>query len=284
MSAIGVRHEPLAGIREETRKLGAFVRRDLKIALSYRMAAAVGLVGLASQAIVLSFIGKLVDPTRLPLYGGSHATYLEFVSIGLVFNMVTVLMLNQVATAMRTEQLIGTLESLLVTPTRITTIQTGSAAFELLWVPVRFAVFLAAIAIAFGLDMHLDGVLPAIALLVMYLPFLWGLGLLSAGAILTYRRGTGSVSAGATILSLASGAFFPVALLPHWLAQLAKLNPVAIALEGLRETLIGGAGWAPVGDAAWKLVPMSILGLSAGALAFGLALRRERRLGTLGMY
>jgi ABC-2 type transport system permease protein len=265
-------------------KLPAFIRRDLRVAVSYRMAAAVGVLGTVAQVIVFSFIGKLVDPSKLPIYGGTHASYLEYVSIGIVFNMVVVLLLSQVGTAIRMEQMIGTLESLLVTPTRIGTIQAGSAAFELLAVPVRFALFLAAIGLAFGLDLHADGIVPALVILLAFLPFLWGLGLLSAAGVLTYRRGAGGMAIGGAALGLLSGAFFPIALLPHWLAQLAKLNPLAIALDGLRQTLIGGSGWAPVAADLPKLLPLSALGLAAGMLAFRLALRRERRLGTLGLY
>jgi ABC-2 type transport system permease protein len=268
----------------ELAKVASFMRRDFHIARSYRMAAAVGVFGLAAQAIVFSFISKLVDPSRLPMYGGTRASYLEFVSIGIVFNMVVLLMLGQVATAIRTEQLMGTLESLLVTPTRIGTIQAGSAAFELLWVPIRFGLFLGAIALAFGLDLHRSGILPSIVVLAAFLPFLWGLGLMSAGGILTFRRGVGMMAVGATILGLASGAFFPVALLPHWLAEIARLNPLAIAIEGVRQALIGGMGWSPVASDLARLAPLSIMALAAGVFAFRLALKRERRLGTLGLY
>ncbi len=268
----------------ELNKLPAFVRRDLRIATSYRMAFAMGVFGLAAQMLVFSFIGKLVDPSKLPAYGGTHSSYVEFVSIGIVFNMVVVLMLGQLATAIRTEQMIGTLESLLVTPTRIGTIQAGSAAFELLGVPLRFGLFLTVIGVLFGLDLHVSGALPSLVLLAAFLPFLWGLGLLSAAAILTYRRGAGVTTIAGTTLGLASGAFFPVALLPAWLAGLARFNPLAIAIEGMREALLGGSGWSNVAADVAKLAPLSAIGLAAGVLAFRLALRRERRLGTLGLY
>ena len=79
------------------------------------------LAALAVQPLVFSFISKLVDPSRLPSYGDVHTTYLAFVTIGIGLNMVVVVMLHQVATAMRNEQVLGTLESLLATPTAIMT-------------------------------------------------------------------------------------------------------------------------------------------------------------------
>jgi hypothetical protein len=48
----------------EAPKLAAFVRREFRITLSYRMDAVTGLVGIAGQVFAFSFLGKLVDPAR----------------------------------------------------------------------------------------------------------------------------------------------------------------------------------------------------------------------------
>jgi ABC-2 type transport system permease protein len=268
----------------ELGKLLAFIRRDLKIALSYRMAVFGGLIAACAQALVFSFVGKLVDPSRLPTFGGTHATYLEFVTIGIGLNMIVLLLVHQLATAIRTEQMIGTLESLLVTPTKPMIIQIGSAAFELVYIPLKMGLFVGLISVLFGLHFHSSGIVPSTVLMLGFLPFLWGLGLLSSAAILTFRRGAGVVTTGGTVLGLASGAFFPLALLPHWLALIAAANPLAIAIHGLREALIGGSGWASIGSDLAILLPFSIAAMAAGVLAFRAALARERRNGTLGLY
>ena len=268
----------------EIARLPAFLRRDLRITLSYRMAAIGGLLAIVAQALAFSFIGKLVDPTRLPTFGGARTTYMEFVTIGIALNMVVALMLHQLAMAIRTEQMIGTLESLLVSPTKMITIQAGSAAFELLYVPLRIGLFLALIGVLFGLNFHASGIMPSIVILIGFVPFLWGLGLLSAAAILTFRRGAGALTVGGSALGLVSGAFFPLALLPVWLQTIASVNPLAIAIHGVRASLIGGLGWTSVGGQVLELVPLSAAAVAAGMIAFRLAFKRERRLGTLGLY
>jgi ABC-2 type transport system permease protein len=268
----------------EVAKLSAFVRRDMRIAISYRTATVSGLVGIGAQALVFAFIGRLVDPARMPQFGSTRATYLEFVTIGVALNMIVLLMVHQLATAIRNEQMMGTFESLLVTPTKLITIQAGSAAFELFYIPLRIGLFVALIALFFGLDYHAGGILPSAITLVAFIPFLWGLGLLAAGAIVTFRRGVGAVAIGGTLLGLASGAFFPLVLLPHWLQTLAHENPLAIAIQSLRETLIGGEGWTLVSHDLLELVPLSIAAVIAGMFAFRIALARERRNGTLGLY
>jgi ABC-2 type transport system permease protein len=268
----------------EAPKLAAFVRRDFRIAISYRMGALSGVLGILVQVVAFSFLGKLVDPARMPVFHGTRATYIEFVVIGVCLNTTVLLLLHELSRALRAEQMVGTLESLLVTPTRIGTVQMGSTLFNLLYVPLRIFLFLAVIAIVFGLDLHAAGILPATVLMLEFLPFLWGLGLIAGGAVLTFRRGTGIIGAGVAIVGLGSGAFFPLSVLPGWLAHLAAFNPLAIVLTALREALIGGAGWHALAPQMLELLPLAVASVAAGVFFFRLFLRREQRLGTLGLY
>ena len=268
----------------ELAKLPAFMRRDMRIALSYRLAAIGGLIAVAANVLVLSLMGKLVDPARLPEYGGSRASYMEFVVIGIAVSLIVIALVTQVATAIRNEQLIGTLESLLCTPTKVGTIQAGSAALMVLTIPLRTALYIAVLAVVFGLRFHADGILPGVVVIIAFVPFLWGLGLIAAGVILTVRRGVGALTLAITGLGLGSGALFPLSLLPHWLARIAAENPLAITINALRESLIGGTGWSPIGADLLKLTVPALLALGAGMMAFRFSLARERRKGTLGLY
>jgi ABC-2 type transport system permease protein len=269
---------------DELVKLPAFLRRDLLIAWSYRLAFATEWGGLALQALMFYFVSLMVEPTALPSYGGTQATYMEFVAVGIAMSAFVQLALSRVGTGLRGEQVQGTLESLLMTPTSPTTIQLGTVFYDLLYIPLRTAAFLGATALAFGLHFHLDGLLPALAVLVAFIPFVWGLGVANAGFILTFRRGGGISGFVVTVLTLFSGAFFPLDLLPAWGERVAELNPIAVAIEGMRQPLLGGSGWAGVAHDVVVLLPLSALALAAGALAFRTALRREKRRGSLGLY
>jgi ABC-2 type transport system permease protein len=283
-SAAGAASERLALVVGEARKLPAFMRRDFLVAWSYRMSFVSDLVGLAGQAFVFYFIGLLVDSSKLPRFGGTEVTYLEFAAIGIALGVFIQFALERVAAAMRGEQLMGTLESLLVTPTARGTVQLGSVVFDLVYIPTRTALFLGVIALSFGLHIDPKGILPATVLLLAFIPFVWGLGIASAGAVLTFRRGSGFVGIGAIALALVSGLYFPLDLLPHWIADAARLNPIALASDGMREALLGGAGWTELAPSLIALVPMSACSLAVGVAVFRLALRRERRVGTLGLY
>jgi len=268
----------------EATKVNAFLRRDFLVAWSYRMSFVSNIAGMFVQAITFYFVGRMVNDNVLPTYGGEQVSYMQFAAIGIAFGGFLSLGLGQVATAVRQEQLMGTLESLLMTPTSTATIQVGSVAYQLLFVPVRTGIFLALIAFAFGLQFDADGIAPAALVFLLFVPCIWGLGLLSAAGVMTFKRGGAGVGIGVTLLVLASGAYFPLDLLPEWAQQIAQLNPLAIAIGGVREALLGGSGWHSLSADVLLLVPMGAAALAAGLTAFRRAVRRERARGSIGLY
>jgi ABC-2 type transport system permease protein len=284
MSVLELEAGGVGNLTGELRKLPAFIRRDFLVAWSYRMSFFSDLVNLAGQIVVFYFVGRLVDSSRLPTFNGSSVTYLEFAAVGIALSVFIQFGLDRVSAAMRGEQLMGTLESVLMTPTAPGTIQIGSVAFDLVYIPLRTAVFLGGITLAFGLDFAAGGIVPSLLLLIAFIPFVWGLGVLTAGLLLTFRRGSGFIGLGAVILGLLSGVYFPLDLLPGWLSQIAQANPVALAIQGMRDALLGGARFTEVAPTLGLLLPFSALSLAVGLGAFRLAVRRERRRGTLGLY
>ena len=274
----------LAIVVGEARKLPAFARRDLLVAWSYRFAFFSDAFALVLQAFLFYFVGLLVDESKLPEFGGAPVSYMEFVAIGIALAAFVQVGLGRISSALRREQMIGTLESMLLTPTSTATIQLGSVVYDLIYVPLRTAVFLVAIAIGFGLDFNNAGLVPALLVLLVFVPFVWGLGLVSAAGTLTFRGGSAGVNFGVTIMTLASGAYFPLDLLPGWLEAIADYNPMAIAIQGMREPLLGTVSWPDTVEAVLVLAPLAVVSLALGVFAFRLALRRERRQGTLGLY
>ena len=284
MSAVALPTGRARGVAGELRKLPAFVRRDFLVAWSYRMSFVSDLVSMTGQIIVFYFIGKMINPDVLPTYGGSNVTYLEFAAVGIAVGGFIQFGLDRVSAAMRGEQLMGTLESVLVTPTAPSTVQLGSVAFDLVYIPIRTAVFLTAVTVVFGLNLSAAGLIPALIVLIAFMPFVWGLGVATAALLLTFKRGGGLVGLGFVAVGLLSGVYFPLDLLPGWLTAIAEANPIAHAIEAMRDSLLGQASLASVLPTVALLIPCSVASLALGVGVFRLAVRRERRRGTLGLY
>jgi ABC-2 type transport system permease protein len=275
--------EETPALNAELSKLLAFLRRDFLMAWSYRVAFITDIGSLVVQVIMFNFVGKIVNPDALPSYGGTQSGYMEFVAVGILMSSFVEIGLSRVANSIRQEQLMGTLESVLLTPTAISTIQCGSVVYPLVYLPIRTLIFLGIVGFGFGVQFNPAGILPTFALLILFLPFVWGLGVASAAGMLTFRRGGMGVGFISTLLVLGSGAFFPLSVLPHWVQTVSAANPIARATNGMRDALIAGS---------WQGMPQNMLVIAIGSaivfplglLAFKLALARELRRGTLGIY
>lgn len=283
---IAVEHEVRTGttLRDELAKWPAFFRRDALVAWSYRTAFLTDWGNLVFQAALFYLIGRMVNPATLPVYGGTRASYMEFVAVGIAVSAFMTLALVRVSANLRQEQLMGTLEAVLLTPTSPSTIQFGSVAYDLVYIPIRTGLFLLFAAIGFGLRFNASGIVPAALLLLAFIPFVWGLGILNAATTLTVRRG-GAVAGYLIIaLTIGSGAYFPVTVLPGWLQSLASANPMTTAVNGMREALLGTFSAGALLHALAILALAACVTVALGVAAFRLALAREQRRGTLGQY
>jgi ABC-2 type transport system permease protein len=274
----------MAGLREELAKVPAFFRRDLLVMWSYRLAFFADWIGMFSQVVLFYLIGRLVNPGTLPSFGGRPTSYIEFVTVGIALSSFLQVTLTRLSAAIREEQLTGTLESVLVTPTSAITWQLGSMAYDLAYIPIRTLLFLLLVSGFFGVDLAVDGLVPTAAILLAFIPFAWGLGMISAGAVLTFRRGGGAVGVAVFVLVVTSNSYFPVEVLPSWVEPIVAINPLTITLDGMRAALLGGEGWAAAWPAILTVAPMSAGSMIVGMAGFRWALGRERRQGTLGLY
>lgn len=268
----------------ELRKLAAFVRRDWLVLLSYRTALFTDWLGLLAQVVLFGFISQIVDVSAMPQYGGRQPSYLEFATIGIVVNTVLNVGLSTLVSVVSGEQRTGTLEQVLSTSVRMTTYQVGSAAFTLLYTPLRTAVLLGIVALALGGRFAFGNVGPALVVLAAFVPVVWGIGLAGAGSAVTIRRGSGIGGFAGLLFGTASGAYFPTDLFPSWLQTVMRYNPVTITLEALRATLLGGAAWQDVMRPAGVLLLWGVVAVALGTVVFRMALRRELRRGTLNLY
>jgi ABC-2 type transport system permease protein len=274
----------LSAFGEDLHKLPAFFRRDLLVLLSYKLAFFSDWINLVFEVVILFFVGRLIEPSVLPAFGDVQPTYVEFAAVGIAIGAILQANSARAMSAIRSEQVIGTLEMVFLTPTAPTTVLMGVVIYDLVYVPIRSVIFLAALSLLTDVRFELGALVPVTVIFVAFAPFLWGLSLVGAAGMLTFRRGAGIAGLTAAVLVITSGSFFPITVLPEWLQVLARLNPITIAVDGVRAALLGAAGWPEAFRSAVSILPYAAVSLLAGVFALRAALRRERRRGTLGLY
>src|SRR5207249_10844865 len=112
----------------------------------------------------------------------------------------------------------------------------------------------------FGFPLRAANWLAVFAVLLATLLAFSGLGILSAGYLLLFKRGKPAKWFFLGVSSVAGGLLFPVGIFPGWLQLVARLNPVTYALDAMRASLLGGAGVAAL------LRPLPVLLLFAAVL------------------
>ena len=139
----------------------AFLRRDWRLQLSYRFSFLLQFFGIFFNLLVFYFLSKLVGDSAAPYlepYGGN---YFAFVLIGLAFSGYFGVGLNSFSANLREAQTTGTLEAMLMTPTRLSTVIMSSSIYDYGFVTFQVFVYLALGGLLFGVQLVQYSLLPA---------------------------------------------------------------------------------------------------------------------------
>jgi ABC-2 type transport system permease protein len=266
------------------RKIAAFLRRDLRVQLSYRLAALLQVAGILFSVAAFYFVARVLGQAASPLlqeYGGN---YFAFVLIGIAFAGYQGVGLNSFAEVIHTGQTQGTLEAMLATPTRLELILSASALWSFLQASLQVLAYLLVGAVLFGLGLGQANAGTALLTLALSLFAFSGLGMLSASFILVTKRGDPINFLFTSLSVLMSGVYYPVSVLPAWLQPVAAFLPMTHALRAMRLALLEGAGVAQVAPELAMLGLFTAIVLPGGLLAFRWALRRARAEGSLTQF
>ena len=263
------------------RELWLFFWRDLSIARTYRTIFVLEAIQELFGAAMFYYVARFVDTPALRHALPQGGSYFAFSLVGFVFLDYLNAALDTFDRSLEEARDNGTLEQLLVTQTSLPVFVAGSAIYPFAATTLRIVVYVAWGATLFGFPLRAANWLAVFAVLLATLLAFSGLGILSAGYLLLFKRGNPAKWFFLGVSSVAGGMLFPVSILPDWLQLVARLNPVSYALEAMRASLLGGAGIA----ALWR--PLAVLLLFAAVLlplsmsVFAWSLRRTKITGTL---
>ncbi|HIP82305.1 MAG TPA: ABC transporter permease [Desulfocapsa sulfexigens] len=255
----------------------AFFKRDFKIATSYRLNFITQGFGIILSTFSFFLLSKMFDGqhiAQLEPYGGD---YFSFVLIGIALTDYLTSATNTFATEIRTAQIVGTLESLLVTPTSITTILLSSYFYKLVSTSLRILIYFLVGVFLFGIQLQPVNLFALIITFCLTLLPFFGLGLLSASFILVFKQGNPIASLLAMSSGLLAGAIYPVAILPNWLKPFSDVLPITHGLEAMRQILLNGAGLQDINKQLLYLSLLTIVFLTTGlgAIYFGLKIAKK---------
>jgi ABC-2 type transport system permease protein len=261
----------------------AFLVRDFRMEISYKAGfifrTLTALINVAIYYFLSTVFGDAAAP-YLSSYGGN---YFAFVIIGVAFSEYLAIGISAIGDSIREGQTTGTLELMLLSPTRLVVALLSSSIWAYVFATLRVALYLI---VGVVLGMRFDNAnLPfALLSLVLAICSFSMLGLFTASVIILMKRGD-TLGWAIRVSSLVlGGVYYPVGVLPGWLRVVGQALPLTHALELLRRSLLLGQGFAELWGELLILLGLTLVLLPLGLLACHLAIQIARTDGSLSHY
>jgi ABC-2 type transport system permease protein len=257
----------------------AFLLRDLRIEISFKAGLALRVASGLMTVVLFYFVARVirnVSPASFEEYGG----YFAFVVCGLAMATYLAQGIGEMASRIRESQAAGTLEMMVLSPTRFPALLLSAS----LPIYVLALVSLVAHFVAAGLlGVDFGGAnIPAAALsLIVATPSFAALGLFAVAPALVTQRGNPVSWVIRSVSVLLGGVLYPISVLPPALETMAQGIPITHAVDLMRGSLLLGEGVSDLWPELLTLVALTAVLLPLGLLACQLALRLARTDGSL---
>ncbi|MEY4509458.1 MAG: hypothetical protein RLZZ450_1580 [Pseudomonadota bacterium] len=260
-----------------TRLLLAFLARDFKLATSYRLGFLLSIARSIFPLLILYLPAQLMgDVASTREFGG----FLPFSVIGLGTMNFFMASYGSFANSLRSEQTMGTLEALLMSPISVPSLVLASASFGFCSSLANAVLFIGGGALLYGIALPGSFLLAFVIVAVTTVVFI-SLGVFAASFAMVFKRGDPFGPLLSATFFLLGGIIYPPKILPTWLASVSQLLPVTHGVEALREVLLKGQAFDTVSHHVWVLVAYAVVLVPLSLLAFVRAVRRATRDGTL---
>jgi ABC-2 type transport system permease protein len=262
--------------------LWATFRRDVQIALTYRLAFVLRFLSTLFQVAVFYFISKLVTGPQ-PGLENYRGDYFAYALIGLAFMRLFNISLSGYAGMLTEATQMGTLEAQALLPVPLPLLIFGSNLWPYLYALGETLLYLL-LGLALGAPLAGANVGAALVIALLASLAISGLGLMGAALILVYKRGNAVSWAVEAAAGLLAGVYFPPQLLPEPVQKLSLLLPHTFALAGLRGALLNGDSWQQLAPSMLVLVGFAAVLLPIGVISLRWALGRAQVKGNLAQY
>ncbi|MGH2428329.1 MAG: ABC transporter permease [Candidatus Limnocylindria bacterium] len=207
-----------------------------------------------------------------------------FLFVGWATYMWLSLILWGPGTALRTEQIRGSLEAIFLTPASRLVVLFGPAVSQLAWAVWISVVVGVALWIGFGITIGPLEALRALGVIIVGVPALYAIGALFASVVLRFGDVHALVQGVRGLFTAVCGMSFPIVVLPDWAQTIALSLPPTYLIADLRAVLLAGAGLGRIAGDLLVLAGMGAVLSVLAVLAFAHTERYARRGGRLAQY
>ncbi|MCK4668385.1 ABC transporter permease [Candidatus Dependentiae bacterium] len=266
------------------RKVFIFFWKDLKNLFSYKLGSVLYAFSIFIPLIIFYFLSQLVGDEALPYISKYSLEYFPFVLVGLAFSNYFIFGINSLSASIRNEQMMGTLEAMLSTPTSIPTIIFSSVIFDFVLTSLQIFLYILFGKYIFNADIHFHKIIPMMLMLFFTITSFGTFGIISASFIIVFKRGNPLALLITQSSILFGGVYFPFEMLPGWVQLFSKCLPMTYSLRGMRLLLLQNAPFSEILPDLLFLVIFTMIFLPISIYIFKFSVNKAKKDGTLIQY
>jgi ABC-2 type transport system permease protein len=275
------------GYRAELRAAQAVAIKQWKVELSYPLSILWFIL-----MPFMWFIPYLLAGTAIA--GGAESAALEatagtgdwlsFIAIGTAFTGLALSLMWGTGLALRREQNVGTLETLMTTPMKRETLVWGSTLHNIQHGGLGVILQLGASILLFGVSLNIWGILPALGFILLSIVAIQGLVFTIVCIVLVAKQGWMIIEFLSSTLFLVAPMTYPIAVLPPVLQYVSVVSPLTWSVEGFRGFLMEGLAYSGLYTALTALIILDIVFILFGTLMFRVTEKYVRSRGALAQF
>lgn len=262
----------------------AFLKRDFLINSSYKVSFLFQFGSIIFSVLTFFFISKLFGQSAsryLTNYGGD---YFPFVLIGIAFYGYLQAAMNSFTQTIQQEQAMGTLETLILSPTKISTILISGSLWNFVFTSFNILLYLLIGILFFNFPIDKINLPAAIIIQTLTIISFSSIGIISASFILVLKRGSPINWLFSGVSRFLGGVYFPITILPLWVQKISYILPITYSLHGMRMSMLMGHSIKAISHDIFALILFSIIFFPFSIFCFKFAVRKAKKAGSLTHY
>ncbi len=275
------------GKRAELRAANALALKQWQVEFSYPLS--------VLWFIVMPFLWFIpLIIAGMAITGGAESASLEglvgtsdwitYIALGSAYTGLAISLMWGTGQALRREQNVGTLETLMTTPMKKETLVWGSMLHNLQHGGLGVILQLTASILLFGVTLNWWGIIPALMIVCLSVIGMQGLIFTVVCVVLVAKQGWMIVELISSTLLLIAPISYPIAVLPTVLQYFSYASPLTWSVEGFRGFLMDGITYSGAFNAIVALIILDVIFVIVGGLLFKRTERYVRMKGALSQF
>lgn len=267
-----------------SRRVSAFLKKDFLIESSYKLAFLCNILAVLFSVLAYFFIDKLFGYKIVAELEEFGVNYFSYVLLGMAFFSYVGSGLGSFSRQIHNEQMQGTLEAVLLTPIKVSTLLFSMVLWNLIFATLETAIYIILGKFFFKINFTNVNLVSALVILILTIASFSALGILSASFVMVFKRSNPFGWILNSVGGLIGGVYFPIAVLPQWLQFLAQFLPITYAIRAMELAVYRGASLVSLKKEVGFLLFFSVILLPLCVSYFKYALNKARRQGSLSFY